>query len=318
VRAPKHTKRRERSRDRPTRVIAWRALLLLRLMLTASTSSPSLRSRLPTTRTRASLTIRATTAALALLMALAVSACTAPIAAALDEADANRILVALGKAHVDATKAVDPTTEGRFQVNVLSHDTARALSVLGEEELPRPRPSGVLDTVGKGALVPSVAAEHAHYVVGLAGDLERTLQGVDGVLTARVHLNVHAESSLLGATSAPSGKTTASVLLAHRGASPPLTTDAVQRLVAGGIDGLAPADVAVLLVARVVPVPTSESSIGYVGPIAVARGSMRTLQIGLIALVSLVAGLAAATLILSLRMTRLRAEMHDADKRGGP
>lgn len=263
---------------------------------------------MPKTTTPPPLTTLALTA-----LFLGLGACSVPVAAALDEGDANRILVALDKSRVDATKEADPTAEGKFRVTVTRDDTARALTVLRDEELPRPRPSGVLDAVGKGALVPSQAAEHAQYVAGLAGDLERTLQSVDGVLSARVHLNVQAPDPL---HDAPPAKTTASVLLEHRGASPPLASEAVQRLVAGGISGLAPADVAVVLVSRAAPAPTSESSLGHVGPIAVARGSMRALQASLIGLMALVAGLAAATLALYVRMARLRADVRGGDARG--
>ena len=54
----------------------------------------------------------------------------------------------------------------------------------------------MLDAVGKGSLVPSEAAEHAQLVAAIAGELERSLEGIDGVLTARVHLNVPAPSPL--------------------------------------------------------------------------------------------------------------------------
>ena len=99
-----------------------------------------------------------------------------------------------GAATVDATKEVDPQAEGRWRVTVARDDVPHALAVMRSEELPRARPPGVLDAVGKGALVPSEAAEHAQLVAGLDGELERTLEGIDGVLRARVHLSVPARS----------------------------------------------------------------------------------------------------------------------------
>jgi type III secretion protein J len=161
--------------------------------------------------------------------------------------------------------------------------------------------------VGKGALVPSEAAEHAQLVAGIAGDLERSLQGVDGVLSARVHLNVPSPSPLRD-TAPPRG--TASVLLEHRGSTPPLSSDSVQRLVAGGVAGLLPTDVAVVLVSRATPPrPWGETELGHVGPIAVARTSLRRLQAALVALVALVALLAGVTLSLHARLSRARAEL---------
>src|SRR5258706_11510911 len=127
---------------------------------------------------------------------LGLSACSVPVPAGLEETDANRIVGALDKAAIDAVKEVDPSVEGRFRVLVPRDDAARALGAMRDEELPRPRPAGVLDAMDKGALVPSRTAEHAQMVAGIAGDLERTLMGVDGILAARVHLNLPAPDPL--------------------------------------------------------------------------------------------------------------------------
>ncbi len=231
--------------------------------------------------------------------------CAVPVAGGLDETDANRIVVALDRAKIDATKEMDPGGEGKLRVSVARDDVARALGAMQAEGLPRPRPRGVLDTMDKGALVPSQAQEHAALVAGLAGDLERTLEGVDGVLAARVHLNMPAKDPL---RDTPAGKATASVLLEHRGTTPPIASDAVQRLVAGGVSGLSTTDVAVVAVPHVAPPHTNDGDLGHVGPIAVARGSLRPLQVALAGLVVLVAALTGWALFLYTRLSRLRAE----------
>jgi type III secretion protein J len=248
--------------------------------------------------------VNRTTAALVLTLALVCMGCAVPVAANLDEDDANRIVLALDRANIDATKEVDPTAEGKVRVTVPRDDVARALSAMRDEELPRPRPAGVLDSMDKGSLVPSQAAEHAQYVAGVAGDLERTLESVDGVLGARVHLNLPQESAL---RDGPPPKTTASVLVAHHGSTPPITTDAVQRLVAGGVSGLAAADVAVVMVSRPAPPARGESELAHVGPIAVARSSARILQATLAGLTFLVGLLAIAALLFWSRLGRARA-----------
>jgi type III secretion protein J len=229
--------------------------------------------------------------------------CSVPVAASLDEDDANRIVLALDHANIDATKEVDPAAEGKVRVVVARDDVARALAAMRDEELPRPKPAGVLDSMDKGALVPSQAAEHAQYVAGVAGDLERTLESVDGVLGARVHLNLPQTDVL---RDAPQPKTTASVLVAHRGATPPLTIEAVQKIIAGGISGLAPQDVQVVMVARPAPAARGETQLAHVGPIAVARGSVRMLQGTLGGLVVLVGALALIALVLFVRLGRAR------------
>jgi type III secretion protein J len=241
----------------------------------------------------------------ALVLAGPLAACAVPVAAGLDESDANRIVVALDRASVDAVKEIDPGAEGKFRVVVPRDDAAHALSAMRDEELPRPRPAGLLDAMDKGALVPSRAAEHAQMVAGLGGDLERTLEAIDGVLAARVHLNLPSPDPLRDVATP---KSTASVLLEHRGSTPPLTIESVQRLVSGGVGGLAPQDVAVVLISRTAPPNGPVAHLAHVGPIAVAPASVRTLQAALVGLIALVAVLAGATLLLYTRLARLRAE----------
>ncbi|HEY5145735.1 MAG TPA: hypothetical protein VII82_03170 [Polyangiaceae bacterium] len=238
-----------------------------------------------------------------------VAACAVPVAGGLDDTEANRIFVALDRASVDATKEPDPALEGRWRVAVARDDLPRALSIMRGEDLPRRDPPSMIDALGKGSLVPSEAAEHAQLVAGIAGELERSLEGIDGVLTARVHLNVPAPNPLRDSVP-PHGS--AGVLIEHTGPTPPVSADSIQRLVAGGVAGLIPADVVVVMVARTAP-PGFEvgDGLAHVGPIAVTRASMRQLQAALVALVALVAVLAGATLVLYSRLARARSEQDD-------
>jgi type III secretion protein J len=238
-----------------------------------------------------------------------------PVAAGLDDGDANQVVVTLTRANVDAQKEVDPASDGRFRVLVQRDETARAIQTLRDEGLPRSRTPGVLDAMDKGALVPSRAAEHAQLVAGLAGDLERTLESVDGVLHARVHLNVADPDPLRGALPP---KATASVLIEHRGSAPPIAGTEVQRLVAGGVPALAAADVAVVLVPHSSPAAGDMVPLAHLGPIGVSRGSLRSLQFTLVGLVALVAFLAATTLVLYARLARLRGATAEAQARRGP
>src|SRR5580704_17251516 len=105
-------------------------------------------------------------------------------------------MVVLARANVDATREADPAAEGTCRVEVAREDVQRALTAMHGEHLPRRAPPGVLDAVGKGSLVPSEAAEQAQMAAGIAGDLERSLESVDGVLSARVHLSIPAPSPL--------------------------------------------------------------------------------------------------------------------------
>jgi type III secretion protein J len=249
--------------------------------------------------------------ALAVACACAVATgCAVPVASNLDDREANRVFVALDRANIDAAKEADPSAEGKWRIDVARDDVPRALAALREEQLPRPEPASVLDALTKGSLVPSEATERAALVAGTAGDLERSLEGIEGVLRARVHLSVPPSGSRLEWTGAAPSRGSASVLLEHRGATPPLSADAVARLVAGGVAGLIPADVSVVMLARDMPGPSPGAmGMGHVGPIAVARTSLRALQAALVALIAVVAVLAASTLVFYSRWARVRAEL---------
>lgn len=249
-------------------------------------------------------------AAIVLVLAT-LTGCAVPVAAGLEELDANRVVVALDQAGIDATKEADPAVEGHFRVTVARDDASRALATMADEQLPREKSRGLLEAADRGQLVPSQAAEHAQLVAGLSGDLERSLAGIEGVLSARVHLNLPPRDAL---RDGPPSKATASVLIEHRGTTPPVAPESVQRIVAGGAPGLTPADVAVVLIAHAARPAGERPDVAHVGPIAVARGSMTTLKIALASLVLVVLALAAATLGLYAKIARLRREQADAER----
>lgn len=209
-----------------------------------------------------------------LSVATILTGCAVPVASGLSEEDANRVVVALEKASVDTTKEADPSAEGKVRVLVPREDAARATITLREEELPPRAAPGVLDTMGKGSLVPSTATEHAQYVSGLSGELERSLADIDGVVAARVHLSLPTPDPLGARLGENTQKPSASVLLKHRGATSPVDALAVQRLVSGAVSGLAMDDVAVVMVARPAATVPPEKQIVHVGPVGVTRGSI--------------------------------------------
>jgi type III secretion protein J len=262
---------------------------------------------------------------LSLALSACVAACSVPVAGGLDDTEANRVFVALDRSSVEATKEPDPTADGKWRVSVMRDELPRALSVLRAEDLPRSDPPTVLDSMGKGALVPSELAEHAQLVAGMAGELERSLEGIEGILRARVHLNVPAPSALRP-SSLPPGLGgdqplgSASVLIEHRGAIPPISADAVQRLVAGGVPGLLPTDVAVVMVAQQGPVPLAGDAPPRLGPLGsvTSRGASRELRAAVAALIALVAVLASLTLVLYTRLSRLKGARAELARDGSP
>jgi type III secretion system YscJ/HrcJ family lipoprotein len=244
-------------------------------------------------------------------LSLLLVGCTVPIAIGLDENDANHAIVALEKSGVAADKDRDPDTEGRWRVSVARDDTSSAAVILSSESLPPPASPGVLDTLGQGSIVPSRTSEQAKFVTGVAGELERSLRSLDGVVSVRVHLAVPAQDSL-APDEAPIPPT-ASVLIRHRGATPPISNGDVQRLVAGAVPGLTPAQVSVVAL----PVPSAtrpaERELSRFGPVTVTRSSVLPLRtiIGSALLLNL--GLLGALILVWARARR--AELGLADQR---
>lgn len=234
--------------------------------------------------------------------------CTSPVATGLDEHDANEVVSLFARHGIASDKDGDPEHENAYRVSVGRGDSPSALGLLAEAELPRPKPRGLGDFFDGKTLVPTALHERAQMTAGISGDLERTLLAVDGVRVARVHLAM---------PDAPIGKegrarVTASVLLEHRGSVPPMTMEAVQRLVAGATNGLSPEDVSVVTLSRPKAPEGSASDVASLGPISVSRGSMRTLQVllaGAFALALVFAGLFTATYLRLLRANRERRSL---------
>jgi type III secretion protein J len=240
--------------------------------------------------------------------------CSVPVAANLDETDCNRVVVALEQRGVAAQKERDPDTEGRWRVTVTRDDASAAIGVLGAESLPPPNSPGVLETVGTGALVPSRTSEHAKLVAGTAGELERTLRGIDGVLSARVHLGVGIADPLQ--SSEKRTVPTASVLLRHRGSAPPIGVGDIQRLVAGAVPDLDPKQVSVVIAAIPMPARALERELVRFGPLTLTRASMLPLRLIVGTLVLMGLGLCGLLGMVWSRLRRARQDLEEA-KTGG-
>jgi type III secretion protein J len=240
--------------------------------------------------------------------------CSSVVASDLPETEANRAVVALEEHGVSAEKERDPETEGRFRVSVARDEAAAAAGVLSRAALPSRENPGVLQSLGTGSMVPSRLAEHARLLSGIGGELEQSLQAVDGVVSARVHLAAPERGPLDDPTPA---RPSASVLIRHRGAAPPLAVSDVQRLVAGAVPGLAATDVSVVST----PAPASarpvDKELRRVGPITVTRASLSPLRFVAAGAVLLNLALLAAVLVLWSKVRRTEDALGQARAEGG-
>lgn len=253
---------------------------------------------------------------LAPVLTLLATGCSVPLVENLDETTATDVVIALSDGDIGATKERDPNVEGRFRVLVANDDVAPALVTLDGAGLPGRHPNGVLDVMDDSALVPSRSAEKARLLVGTAGELERTLSDVSGVLSARVHLAVSEQDPLSPEAKAPAS---ASVLLRHSGSTPPLSVEDLRLLVAGAVNGLRPEAVAVVMHPVVAPPSDNTQRLTQVGPLSITRSSAATLRWLLAGIAGLNLLLLAGMLLLwtRLRLARQRNETATAPKASG-
>jgi type III secretion protein J len=179
----------------------------------------------------------------------------------------------------------------------------RAVDVLVDQG-PAPRDApGVLEALGTSTLVPSPQAEHARVLAGIAGELTKSLEGVDGVLSARVHLAAARPDPLAmdGEVAPP----TAAVLIRYRGAAPPIGEDDVRKLVAFGVPGLTKERVAVVYSAAAAPRGNAE--LVRIGPVSTTRAAARKVRGAVLAVVVVNLALAGALVALWSRLRRFRA-----------
>ncbi|MBK7775661.1 MAG: secretion protein [Sandaracinaceae bacterium] len=215
-----------------------------------------------------------------LVLVLGLAACDATLESGLDETQADAVVVALHGQGIGAEKLASAGNDPSFEVRVAADDVGPALRVLREAGLPAAPEPGVHAVFGEGGLVPTATEERARYAAALGGELAGTLERIDGVLDARVHVALP-DRRLALMDDAPQ-RPRASVLLKHHRGEPPYDAEAVRALVAGAVDGMLPADVAVMSV--IAPPPSdSRQALVKLGPVSVTRGSSPALRTILIA-----------------------------------
>ncbi len=212
----------------------------------------------------------------------------------LDETQANQVVVALGDAGVTGRARRQDGDGAGFAVAVASAESGRARRVLAERDLPRQRPPGFAEVFSKGSLVPSPVEERALYHHALAGELARSLETLDGVVEARVHLALPAPDPLRPEASRPPRGAVLVKFRPEARARLEALEGGIRSLVAGAAEGLDPASVSVVL-AEAAATPAA-------GP-SPARSSR--LLLGLAALAT-AAGLALAAVALRGRLRSLR------------
>ena len=229
---------------------------------------------------------------------LLAAGCRDTIQHRLDERQANELQTVLLERGLDARKVIEPGKKPTWSIEVPEAQGADAVRILAELGLPRLEPEAGCDVFGTGGLIRTPVEEQVCRLQVLERGLEKTLQSLEGVLIARVHLVVPPPPRP-GQAATPSK---ASVLLrVQPGQAAALrgSRDSLRALVAGGVEGL-PLEAVSLMVDEV------STRVAAPAPPAPVHLRLRLLLAGLGAAVT---GLAVALALLAMRLRHARAQV---------
>ena len=190
-----------------------------------------------------SVTHRSRLLCLLLLVVLAGIGCQSTLQGGLAEQEANELLLALSDKGIPAAKSTVGTGHDDWQVTVAQEEMAHAVAALRAAGLPRKRHPGFASVYKERGLVPGRFEERALYMSALQEEIAATLESVDGVISARVHVSLGRQPARrrLGPSAQPVPEATASVLISYlpnQAAAPPIDSGAIQKLVANAVEGL--------------------------------------------------------------------------------
>lgn len=240
-----------------------------------------------------------------LAFALLLSGCETELKNDLREEEANEIVLALSERDIAATKERDGRRGrgARYTVKVAESDVVRALGLLKDRGLPSPTKPGVPELFDASSLVPSAIEERARYAAAISGELARSIEDIDGVVQARVHLVVpDAHPFALDEIPRPR----ASVFVKFAPGEAAFDPSPVRALVAGATEGVSAEDVIVVAVPARTTAPSKPSLVRF-GPIAVSRESATAFRAIFAGTLALNALLALCLVVLVLRLRTLRA-----------
>lgn len=234
---------------------------------------------------------------LCLLLLLCTAACRERIQHGLDERQANELQTILAERGLDARKVPETGKKPTWAIEVDEAQASDAVRILAELGLPRPVEETGCDVFGGGGLIRSPVEEQLCRVRVLERGIEKTLQGVDGVLLARVHLMVPPPPRP-GQASA-SAKASAMLRTAPgQAARTRQTQEQLRALIAGGVEGLSPEAVALM-------VDEASTRVEVAAP---GSSPLLRLRVLLAVMGVVVTGLAVALVFLAMRLREYQAE----------
>lgn len=179
------------------------------------------------------------------MVLLSVAGCGDTLRDELTERQANDVEALLQQYEIPSEK--ERSTNGSWRVQIDRSRKMLANDLLHTYNLPRESRPSLGQIFPGGGLMTSETEEHIRYQYGLAEELSRSLENIDGVLSARVHVALPPKKNrdIRREKIPPS----ASVLIRYRtDIVPDLLRLNIQKMVAGGISGATPENVSVFWV----------------------------------------------------------------------
>jgi type III secretion protein J len=253
--------------------------------------------------------------------------CRQEVRGGLRQAQAERVLEHLQQHGISGDKdRQEGGGTARFAVTVPRGEAARARRLLRRANLPRRPKQGLGEVFAGSRLLPTATEERALLRHALAGELSRTLESVDGVVEARVHVVLPERGLLRAASRSDAGAGAQASVLLRVGEGSPLARGDVRRLVAGAVSGLEPDAVEVVTTAAGRPTRGSsgggsgqaavtdgaDPALVELGPFQVAPGSRGPLLGSAVALLVMLGASAAVVIVLVRREQALRRALQAA------
>jgi len=217
------------------------------------------------------------------LVPVALASCREEVYRNLSQRDANEMVAVLAQQGIPATR--DGGETGGYRVLVPGGDFPAAVEALKRAGYPRESFRTLAEVFPADGLVVSPFEQRARMMFALNQEIGRTVSGIDGVVSARVHVVVP-ELDLRGA---PQSRASASVVVHYRSAADPdELVPKIRQIVAASVQGLNPRDDTI---ASFVAQPGSDPDLRPALPARALGGGFGTLALFGAALLALGGGI---------------------------
>ncbi len=222
---------------------------------------------------------------LSILLFFMVSCGTRELCSNLSETEAQKIIFILQQHGIDATKLKFGKGEkATFSVVVAQEDMVAANYILEIYHLPKRPEKGLSEVFSSTGIIPTQLEEKARYLSALQGEIAKTLEIVDNVSSARVHIVLPEKDQL---SNKELVQTSAAVFIKYYGDKLPITVEQVKNIVSHSVPNLDPENVAVVMERIFIPENFSQmiKEKKSLGKIAGYNSSMIILFLGIVCLI---------------------------------